>query len=137
MKEYKELTEVDLKGLTETKRFERQAEQRRRQRSYFLLAARLRESQGRLTEAMQMYLDLGGTASREEMLTLPDEPAVEIRVDVWIRGRIAELLKNATPEQRKQMEAELNRRLKEIRDRDHKQHLRGFRDRTDPVSSCT
>ncbi|HTU19972.1 MAG TPA: PQQ-binding-like beta-propeller repeat protein [Gemmataceae bacterium] len=121
LKEYKELTEVDLEGLTGKDLSERRAEQRRRQQRYYLLVARLRESQGRLTETLQAYFDLKGFLSSEEMLPLPDDPAVKVRLDVWIRGRIAEVLKKATPEQRKQMEAELERRLKEIQGRDDEQ----------------
>jgi hypothetical protein len=136
LQEYKELTEIDLEGLTGQKLSEGRAEQRRRQRSYFLLVARLRESQGRLMEALQAYLDFSRVAPSEELLPLPGDSAVKARSNVWVRGRIAELLKKATPEQRKPLEAEMARWLKEVEGRNDEQSLCNFLELAGPETAA-
>jgi hypothetical protein len=77
---------------------------------YYLLVGKGREAQGKLTEALKAYLDLAGQGPGDEMLSLPDEPALRVRRDVWLQGRIRELFRRATPEQRKQLEEEIGRR---------------------------
>jgi hypothetical protein len=93
---------------------------------YYVLVARLRESQGRPIDALKAYLDLAALGPGDEMMPLPDEPAVKVRRDVWVRGRIAELLRRATPAQRKELEEELSRRLKDLEDCNDVRSLRDF-----------
>src|SRR5579871_2322844 len=51
------------------------------------------------------------------MIDHPSEPAHKIRVDVWVRGRIADLLKKATPQQRKELEEEIDRYFRKLQKR--------------------
>jgi outer membrane protein assembly factor BamB len=126
LKEYKGLTEVDLEGLTGEKLTKERGEEHRRKLSYYLLVARLRESQGRLKEALQAYLDLGVDGLSEEQIVMPGEPALKVRVDVWVRRRIVELLKKAAPAQRKEVAEEMNRRLKVAQQGTDIRNLRTF-----------
>jgi hypothetical protein len=112
--EYKALVEVDTIGIFGKELAKRQAEQRHRQRSYSMLVAQLRESQGRLREALQAYLQVAESRDGEEMMDLPSEPAGKIRVDVWVRGAIADLLKKATPRERKELEEEIDRYFQKL-----------------------
>jgi hypothetical protein len=123
---YWKLTDMYLEGLTREMLEQALVQKQRKLFRHYSLLARLCENQKRLTEALQAYLDLSGLSPSEELLPLPDEPAVQVRLDLWVRGRIVELLKKATPEECKQLEAEMERRLKEIRDRKDDDQLRGF-----------
>jgi tetratricopeptide (TPR) repeat protein len=109
LKEYEVLCTVDSVGLNGDERKEAQAEQVRRRVRFFLLVARLRESQGRMTDALKAIIDLGDLGPSEEVITLPDDAAVKVRRDVWIRSLLTALLKRATPAQRKELEEELRR----------------------------
>jgi tetratricopeptide (TPR) repeat protein len=109
LKEYEELCNMDQRAA--------QTEQRRQRMELALLIARLREKQGRPIEALNAYLDLATERPSDELVPLPGERTLKVRRDVWLRGRIEELLKKATPEQRKQLEEEMARRLKDAQDR--------------------
>jgi hypothetical protein len=119
LKEYEEISRMDLQGVS-------RKEQERRRVSYFLLVARLRASQDRMREALQAYVDLAALGRGEEMVSPPDEPHLKVRRDVWVRGRIAEMCKKATPDQRKQLEDEMARRLKDAQGREDERGLRDF-----------
>ncbi len=100
---------ADFKALSR-EGVEDKVEVRRRAASYYLLLGKGREAQGKPVEALRAYLDLAGQGPGDELMSVPDEPALRVRYDVWLQGRIAELLRKATPEQRKQLEEEIGRR---------------------------
>ncbi len=79
-----------------------------------------------MEDALKAYLDLLALRPSDVLVPLPGEPTVKIRRDIWIRGRISDLLKKATPQHRKQLEEEMRRRLKEAQDRKDTQSLRDF-----------
>jgi outer membrane protein assembly factor BamB len=104
---------------------EDKAEKARRAANYSLLVAQGREAQGKAAEALKAYLDLAGQGPGDELMSLPGEPGLRVRRDVWLQGRITELLRKATPEQRKQLEEEIGRRRKAVGGKDV-EGLRGF-----------
>lgn len=126
LKEYEDAARVDLESVPEEERAKRRTEQNRRRMRYYLLVARLRESQGRMKDALRAYLDLGALGPGDEMIPLPDEPAVKVRRAIWVRGRIADLLRRASPAQRKELEEEMLRQLKDREGRKDVRSLRGF-----------
>jgi len=75
-------------------------EQRRRQMHYLALVALGREKQGHVLDALHAYADLSRRPS-SELMTVPDDPAVQTRPDLWVQGRIAALLAHANPQQRR------------------------------------
>ena len=89
-------------------------EERRRQAGFFALLARGREGQGRLTDALQAYRDLYNTTLGGELLALPEDPAVQVRPDLWVRTHVAEMLARARPEQRTALRAEIEREAKAL-----------------------
>jgi outer membrane protein assembly factor BamB/tetratricopeptide (TPR) repeat protein len=118
LKEYKELSETDPGGATDEEQARRREEEQLRRRvEYHLTVARLRQMQGRMGDALQAYLDLAALGPREALMSSPDDPALRVRRDVWVRGRFVELSGRATPEQRKQLEDAMRRRLKEPQER--------------------
>jgi outer membrane protein assembly factor BamB len=105
---------------------EDKAEVQRRLANYYLLVGKGRETQGRLVEALKAYLALAEQGPGDELISLPSEPALRVRRDVWARGRITELFQKATPEQRKQLEEEVGRRRKALRGGKGVEGLRAF-----------
>jgi tetratricopeptide (TPR) repeat protein len=82
----------------------------RRRITFLVLAAEGREKQGRLADALSYYLDLAALPAAGEFMSPPGDPALKVRLDRWAYGRIEQLLKKATPEQRERIEAELEKR---------------------------
>jgi outer membrane protein assembly factor BamB/tetratricopeptide (TPR) repeat protein len=105
---------------------EDKAEAQKRLSNYYLLVGKGREVQGKVVEALKAYLALAELGPGDELVSLPDEPAVRLRRDLWVRVRIGELFLKATPEQRKQLEEEVGRRRKALRGGNNVQGLRGF-----------
>jgi outer membrane protein assembly factor BamB len=84
-------------------------EARQRRSDFLALIGTGREKQGKLSEALQLYFDLAALDS-DELVPVVTDPGVKVRRDVWARGRIEEMVKKATPEQRKQLEEEMLKR---------------------------
>jgi outer membrane protein assembly factor BamB len=124
LKEYEELCAVDRAGTEGEALKARVEEERRRREDYFLLVARLRTTQGRLKDALNAYADFLALGSADELLGQAGEPARKVRRDVWVRARTADLFRKATPAQRKELEEELGRRLKDAQGRDDVRSLR-------------
>jgi outer membrane protein assembly factor BamB/tetratricopeptide (TPR) repeat protein len=68
-------------------------EQRQRRQQLAALVARGRESQGRVADALHAYADLLDHALPEDLLTVPEDPALRMRPEVWTRGRVAAFAK--------------------------------------------
>jgi hypothetical protein len=107
LKEYEELTQVDFLRTTNAA-----AEVQRRRGIYYTVIAQGYEQIGKPVEALRAYLDFAATAPPNQLLPAPDDPAVRVAPEVWARGHIQALFKRATPEQRKQLEEEIEKRLK-------------------------
>jgi outer membrane protein assembly factor BamB/tetratricopeptide (TPR) repeat protein len=85
------------------------AERRRRLTGYHALLAAGRGRQGRLAEALAAYRDLLEGAGTGQLMTVPDEPGVQVRPELWVQGRVAALYRQAREEQRRTF-AEIIRR---------------------------
>jgi outer membrane protein assembly factor BamB len=126
LKEYEALGKVEVDpAANEDERAQAGREERKRRSQFLFLVARARELQGKLVDALTAYLDLAAQGS-EQLVPSPDEPAVKVRLDVWARRRIDELLKKANPEQRKQLEEEIERRRKKAEGDKNSADLRTF-----------
>src|SRR5207248_659433 len=81
-------------------------EQQRRSIHYYQLLARGREQQDRLRDAWRACVALQVPVDATLALPKPDDPAVAVRTDLWLRDRFSHLLAKADPEQRALLEAE-------------------------------
>jgi outer membrane protein assembly factor BamB len=126
LKEYEELCKVEVPpGADAEEHSKAEKEERRRRNTFLYLAARGREAQGKLLEALKGYLELA-TQETDKLVPSFEEPAVKVRLDVWARGRVQELLRKANPEQRKQLEEEIERRRNKAEGGRSSAELRAF-----------
>ncbi len=124
--EYERLCRVEIPPEAEREeRGKARKEESRRRAQLLFLVARGREQQGKLLDALESYLDLAAEGS-EELVPSFEDPAVRVRRDVWARSRIDELLEKATPEQRKQLEEEIESRRKRAEGAMNPADLRAF-----------
>ena len=100
-------------GLTAEGLHAYQAQQRRRLLDLLAISAVGREEQGQVGLALKAYRRLYDAALANEMMTVPEDPSVRIRPDLWVQGRIAELARKATdPARRKAIQEEIERDAK-------------------------
>jgi tetratricopeptide (TPR) repeat protein len=107
LKEYEELSKLELpkteKGTVEAQR---------RRGIYYTVVAHGYEQIGKPVEALRAYLEFAANAPANQLLPAPDDPNVRVSPEAWARGHIRSLLERATPEQRKLLEDEIEKRLK-------------------------
>lgn len=116
IKEYEEMCRIDLTGKTGAERTALEAEMRRRRANFLCLIGKGRESQNRLVEAFEKYLELGLEAKPDELIQVVDEPSVKAAPDVWSQGRIAAMVANAQDaRQKKDLEDLITRRWEHIK----------------------
>jgi tetratricopeptide (TPR) repeat protein len=97
----------------------------RRRRLYHVLLARGREKQGRLVEAFDQYLELAALGG--ELNPDPDDPSVEVRDDVWARGRIESMVRRTSdPTTRKALDERVNREWEAVKGGNDLNRLRRF-----------
>ena len=114
--EYQQLCKVEIpEKASDTERKEKEAEQRRRKANFLCLVAKGRESQGRLVEAFEKYLEFASIALPDELISVIDEPSVRSAADVWSQGRIAAMVASASPEQRKPLEEKIQGQWEELK----------------------
>jgi outer membrane protein assembly factor BamB len=126
LKTYEALCQVKPEDLPSGKADEAAAETRRRKVLFHTLVGTGREAQGKLLEALAAYLALVADGTDDELMTAADDPAVQARRDVWVRGRIEGLLRKATPEQHKELEAVIAKKWKDLRGAQDLGRLRSF-----------
>ncbi|WP_020470292.1 outer membrane protein assembly factor BamB family protein [Zavarzinella formosa] len=125
--EYKKLCEVEIpEAATEAQRKILAEEELRRKSNFFCLVAKGKENQGKLLDAFENYMSFGTLVGNKEMVTVIDEPNTNARPDVWARGRIQNMIKKATPEQRKPLEDKVVEEWNKVRDTNDVEKLRGF-----------
>jgi outer membrane protein assembly factor BamB len=108
--EYRELCRVEVPADAGTAKVKAlQAEERRRQGSYLALLAAGRERQGRLADALQAYRELLDGARPGELLAAPEDPAVQVRPDLWVQSRVAALASRGSPQQRQALQSQIDR----------------------------
>jgi outer membrane protein assembly factor BamB len=103
-----------IKEFEEVCRTEDPAETRRRLSRFHFIVGVGCEHQGELVRALRSYLAIAELAGPTKYMPAPDDPQRRVRADVWARGRITALLKRASPEQRKALEAEIEKRWQEM-----------------------
>jgi tetratricopeptide (TPR) repeat protein len=105
LKEYEELCSVEKLTNNQTT-----FEERRRRAVYLLVVGHGYEKQGKPVEALRAYLDFAAQARPEQLMPSPEDPAVKVAPHAWARGQVQDLLQRATPEQRKLLEEEIEKR---------------------------
>ena len=125
--EYEKLCSVEIPaGVTEAQRKMLIEEELRRKSNYYCLVAKGKETQGKLLDAFEAYMKFGTLVGNKEMVSVIDEPNTNARPDVWARGRIQNMIKKATPEQRKPLENKVVEEWKKVKDANDLEKLRGF-----------
>ncbi len=100
LKEFEELTVIPTPaGESDELKARRLEEQRQRRANFLRLVAKGRESQGRIKESFEAYMEFAGLGGKD-LITLPDEPSTRVRPDVWAKSRVADLLQRSKPEQK-------------------------------------
>jgi outer membrane protein assembly factor BamB len=127
LEEYEELCKIDLDAAPEKDRTKLEAEQRRKRSTYLWLVGKGREEQGRLVEAFEKYQQFAQEAGKQsELVPAVDDRQVKAAPDVWSRGRIIAMMKNATPENRRPLEKLIADKWKKLRETNDLQELRAF-----------
>jgi outer membrane protein assembly factor BamB/tetratricopeptide (TPR) repeat protein len=95
--EYRKLCRLPVpEGADEATRRRLEAERQRRETALLCLLARARERRaGRPVEVLRAYLDLARHDAGGRLVTSLEDPAVQARLDVWARGRVAGLFARA------------------------------------------
>ncbi len=113
--EYKDLCQVSIpEKATPAERQKLEEEQQRRQGNYLYLLAKGRESQKRLSEAFDAYLAFGALSRNKDLISVMDQPGVKARPDVWAQGRLAAMVANANPDQRRPLEEKIARQWQKV-----------------------
>lgn len=107
LERYKKLCTVAIPAAPPEAVAEKTAENKRRNANYLCLVAKGREAQRRLAEAFDHYEKFAADAGPDERITVVDEPAVVAAPDVWTQGRIAAMVRSATAEERKPLDAKV------------------------------
>jgi outer membrane protein assembly factor BamB len=125
--EYRDLCQVepDPDATAEAKQ-KAATEQRRRQARYLWLVAEGREKQGRLTDALQNYLEFGAAADRKELIESVVDRGVRAPAEVLAQGRISAMVARASPEQRQALEQMIAHRWDDLRSKADVRELRTF-----------
>jgi outer membrane protein assembly factor BamB len=105
----------DYKGLC---RVTDPAETARRRFRFVALVGRAYEQEGKLREALRLYLANIDLAADGKLMVSPDDAHLKVRPAAWFRGRITTLLNKADAKQRKAMDEEINKKWREIRGRE-------------------
>lgn len=93
---YKALCEVTIDpDITDVKKTELMDERVRRRALYLSILAKGRQKQGRLVEAFDAYRAFAAIGDSKQLVDIYDEPNAKTRPDVWARGRIDAMLRNA------------------------------------------
>ena len=125
--EYKTLCDVEIPATaTEAQKKMLAEEELRRKSNFYCLVAKGKETQGKLLDAFDAYMKFGTLVGNKEMINVIDEPNTNARPDVWARGRIQNMIKKATPEQRKPLENKVVEEWKKVRETTDLETLRGF-----------
>ena len=125
--EYEALCEISIDTDSESKRQELIDEQLRRKGLYLSLVARGREEQGRLVEAFEHYRAFAALGDNTQLVSIFDEPNGMTRPDVWARGRIDAMIRNAKdPSVRKPLEDRVQADWVAVRDANDLGRLREF-----------
>lgn len=93
--EYKGLCEIAIDSEDPIQRQQLIDEQVRRMGLYLSLVAKGRERQGKLTDAFDHYRQFAALGDNKQLVPIFDEPNNMTRPDVWARGKIDTMIRNA------------------------------------------
>jgi tetratricopeptide (TPR) repeat protein len=117
IKEYEELlTPQTAPGASPELKQEQEAEARQRRVTYLMLAGTGYASQGRALKALDAYAEVAALKGPVDLWSVPGAEKLKVERRTWAAGRIAALLAAAPPAARQQLEAEIEKRWKEVRD---------------------
>jgi tetratricopeptide (TPR) repeat protein len=105
---------IDREGATASEKEQFRAEEKRRRAVFLILVAQGRERQGKYREALQMYFKLGESRGDGDLMPNPQEPALKVDRMVWVRQRIADMLKNAPADKAKELQEEVDKKWKDL-----------------------
>ncbi len=127
LKEYEELCKVEETAPGGADPKARLAEEKRRKGNLYCLVGRGKEAQKKLVEAFEAYMNFGTLGSVDnEMMSVVDDPGVKASPLVWAQGRIANMVANATKEERAPLERVVADRWAKIQNSTDVETLRGF-----------
>lgn len=115
LEEYKDLCKTD-----------NAEEQLARYGDYWSRLAKGRETQGRLLDAFEAYMEFGKLVGDRKLVRVSDQPNTDARPDVWARGRIGAMMAKASPEKRKPLEEKIAEQWKSLQDTDDIDKLENF-----------
>lgn len=125
--EYKSLCEVPVDTDDPIARQQLIDEQVRRMGLYLSLVAKGREKQGRLTDAFDHYRAYAALGDNKQLVPIFDEPNNMTRPDVWARGKIDTMIRNAKdPAIRKPLEDRVQKDWDSVRESNDLSRLREF-----------
>lgn len=116
LQEFKSVCEVPTPAMATAAQVEdARRESRRRKSAYLCLFAAGRESQGKLVEAFDSYLEVAGVLGGGELQAVLDEPSLRAASDTWAQGRVAAMVAKANPANREQLEARVASKLNQAK----------------------
>ena len=86
-------------------------ESRRRKSAYLCLFAAGRESQGKLAEAFDAYLEVASVLGGGELQAVLEEPSLRAASDTWAQGRVSAMVAKANAANRDMLESKVASRL--------------------------
>jgi outer membrane protein assembly factor BamB len=91
-------------------------EVRQRRQQLFALVAAGRGRQGQVPWALQSWRNLLALSRPGDLLPMPEDPALRVRPEVWVRERVAELARATDTDGRQALAAEMDRAWRSVRD---------------------
>jgi outer membrane protein assembly factor BamB len=98
----------------------------RRHSNYLCLLAKGRESQGKLIDAFDAYMEFGRLNKSKEMVPSIDDPGTLARPDVWARGRILAMMAKAKAEDKKPLEDRIGKQWETVKATNSIDEIRSF-----------
>ena len=127
LSEYEALCEVPVDSDDPAEKQRLIDEQIRRRGLYLSLVARGRERQGKLPEAFDSYRAFASLGDNKQLVSIYDEPNGQTRPDVWARGRIDAMIRNAQdPAARKSLDDRVQKEWDSLRTANDLVRLREF-----------
>lgn len=125
--EYETLCEVAIDTDDPIEKQRLMDEQIRRRGLFLSLVAKGREAQGNLPEAFKYYRAFAALGDNKQLVSIYDEPNTMTRPDVWARGRIDAMIRNAKDDSvRKPLQDRVTQDWHEVRDANDLPRLREF-----------
>ncbi|MGL6075764.1 MAG: PQQ-binding-like beta-propeller repeat protein [Fimbriiglobus sp.] len=127
LEEYEKLCDISVESDDPAEKVRLHDERLRRRALYLTLVAKGREKQGRYIEAFELYRTFAKLGDNKQLVNIHDEPNGQTRPDVWARGRIESMMKNAKDDgARKQLQNRMQAEWAALKDQPDLAKLREF-----------